>query len=112
MSHLHVIQEFPSYVPCRINESYHVLVKGSIDGVNDSEFSEGLHHGEQHGSDDNKAKELTQKTVNACQSLKGWNTTYQASRSTSCQSLTGADEQTSTDTATCVSRQKNKLHLS
>ncbi len=65
------IQEFKSYVPCRVNESHHVLVESSIDGVYDGEFSEGLHHGEQHGSDDNEAKDLFKKTVIACQSWKG-----------------------------------------
>jgi hypothetical protein len=62
---------FPSYLPCRINESHHVLVESSIDGVHDGKFSEGLHHSEQHSSDDNEAKDLEHGTVNACRSWKG-----------------------------------------
>jgi hypothetical protein len=53
--------KFVSYVPCRINESDHVLVESSIDRVNDGEFSESLHHGEQHGSDDNEANDLAKR---------------------------------------------------
>jgi hypothetical protein len=83
--------EGQDYLPCRINEAHSIVIEGTIDRIQDCEFTQSLDRAKQHNSDDDEAEN------------KGsWTTGLQGG--------TRTDEETSTDGTAC-SKLQYRSHL-
>ena len=90
-------------VPSFIDEAAPVGEEGAIDGIEDGKLSQSLHGKEQHGTDNHEPDELGRGVSNATTAIPLIEAvTYHTAGPTIGQGLSGTDEETSTDGATCL----------
>ena len=93
---------YSGLVPSFIDEAAPVGEEGAVDRIEDGKLSQSLYGTEQHETDNHKTDELGRGVSNAMTAIPPIEVvTYHAAGPTIVEGLSGPDEETSADGATC-----------